>query len=82
VPHRETQTALGSWSGGTCCKAGVYKLDSSQPKPGRMEESLEGGRGPPRTVVPLERERERERETERDTQILLLDDPSEYYPPI
>jgi len=27
-----------------------------------MEETLEGGRGPPRAVVPLERERERERE--------------------
>jgi hypothetical protein len=29
-----------------------------------MEETLEGGRGPPRAVVPLERERERERERE------------------
>jgi hypothetical protein len=27
-----------------------------------MEETLEGGRGPPRAVAPLERERERERE--------------------
>jgi len=26
-----------------------------------MEETLKGGRGPPRAVVPLERERERER---------------------
>jgi hypothetical protein len=30
-----------------------------------MEETLEGGRGPPRAVVPLEREREREREREK-----------------
>jgi len=28
-----------------------------------MEETLEGGRGPPRAVMPLERERERERES-------------------
>jgi len=28
------------------------------PKPGKMEETLEGGRGPPRAVAPLERERE------------------------
>jgi len=28
-----------------------------------MEETLEGGRGPPRTVVPLERERERYKES-------------------
>jgi hypothetical protein len=27
-----------------------------------MEETLEGGRGPPRAVAPLERERDRERE--------------------
>jgi hypothetical protein len=26
-----------------------------------MEETLEGGRGPPRAVAPLEKERERER---------------------
>jgi hypothetical protein len=26
-----------------------------------MEETLEGGRGPPRAVAPLEREREREK---------------------
>jgi len=32
-------------------------MESSRPKPGRMEETLEGGRGPPRAVVPLERER-------------------------
>jgi hypothetical protein len=36
----------------------VQELDSSHPKPGRMEETLEGGRGPPWAVVPLERERE------------------------
>jgi len=29
---------------------------AQQTKPGRMEESLEGGRGPPRAVEPLERE--------------------------
>jgi hypothetical protein len=40
----------------------MQELDSSRPKPGRMEETLEGGRGPPRAVVPLERERERERD--------------------
>jgi hypothetical protein len=44
-----------------CCKARVQELDSSRPKLGRMEETLEGGRGPPWAVVPLERERERER---------------------
>jgi len=32
-------------------------LENSRPKPGRMEETLEGGRGPPRAVEPLERER-------------------------
>ena len=31
-----------------------------------MEEILEGGRGPPGVVVPLERERDRERERERE----------------
>jgi len=31
-------------------------LENSRPKPGRMEETLEGGRGPPRAVEPLERE--------------------------
>jgi len=31
-----------------------------------MEETLEGGRGPPWAVVPLERERESERERERE----------------
>jgi hypothetical protein len=35
------------------------RMDNSRPKPGRMEETLEGGRGPPRAVAPLERERER-----------------------
>jgi hypothetical protein len=36
-----------------------------------MEEALEGGRGPPRAVAPLEREREREREreTEREREL-------------
>jgi len=33
-------------------------LENSRPKPGRMEETLEGGRGPPRAVQPLERERD------------------------
>jgi len=32
-------------------------LENSRPKPGRMEETLEGGRGPPRAVAPLEREK-------------------------
>jgi len=32
-------------------------LENSRPKPGRMEETLEGGWGPPRAVEPLERER-------------------------
>jgi hypothetical protein len=40
-------------------------LESSRPKPGRMEETLEGGRGPPGAVAPLERDREREREREK-----------------
>ena len=53
---RETQAALGRWSGGRCSKARVLKLENSRPKPGRMEETLEGGRGPPRAVEPLERE--------------------------
>ena len=35
-------------------------MENSRPKPARMEETLEGGRGPPWAVVPLERERERE----------------------
>jgi len=34
-------------------------LESSRPKPGRMEETLKGGRGPSWAVAPLERERER-----------------------
>ena len=33
-------------------------MENSRPKPGRMEETLEGDRGPPRAVAPLERERE------------------------
>ena len=37
-------------------------MENSRPKPGRMEETLEGGRGSSRAVAPLERERERERE--------------------
>jgi hypothetical protein len=40
------------------------RLESSRPKPGRMEETPKGGRGPPWAVAPLERERERERERE------------------
>jgi hypothetical protein len=39
---------------------------SGRPKPGGMEETLEGGRGPSRAVAPLEREREREIERERE----------------
>ena len=35
-------------------------MDSSRPKPERMEETLEGGRGPPRAVAPLEEEEEEE----------------------
>jgi len=31
-------------------------LENIHPKPGRMEETLEGGRGPPRAVALLERE--------------------------
>jgi hypothetical protein len=45
-------------------------MDSSRPNPGWMEETLVGGRGPTRAVVPLERERERERE--RDSIALML----------
>ena len=41
-------------------------MENSRPKPGRMEETLEGGRGPPGAVEPLERERERERERKRE----------------
>jgi hypothetical protein len=37
----------------------VQKLENSRPKPERMEETLEGGQGPPRAIAPLERERER-----------------------
>jgi hypothetical protein len=54
-----TQAALGRWSEGRCTKAGVQKLDSSRPKLGRMEEILEGGRGPSWAVAPLQSERER-----------------------
>ena len=43
-------------------------MENSRPKPGRMEETLEGGRGPPRAVEPVERERERERKRETDRQ--------------
>jgi len=32
-------------------------LESSRPKPGRMEETPKGGRDPPWAVAPLERER-------------------------
>ena len=62
APQTETQVVLGRWSGGRSSKASVWKLENSRPKPGRMEETLEGGRGPPRAVAPLEREREIERE--------------------
>ena len=34
-------------------------MESSRPKPGRIEETPKGGRGPPWAVAPLERERER-----------------------
>jgi hypothetical protein len=57
-PQRETQTALGRCSGGRCSKARILKLESSRPKPGRMEETPKWGRGPPWAVAPLERERE------------------------
>ena len=40
----------------------VYLMTNSRPKPGRMEETLEGARGLPRALEPLERERETERE--------------------
>jgi hypothetical protein len=57
VPQRETQAALGRLSGGGCGKAGMQKLESGHPKPGGMEETLEGGPGPLRAVALLERER-------------------------
>ena len=57
APQRETQAVLGRWSGGRCSKARVQKLENSCPKPGRMEKTLEGGRGPPQAVAPLDRER-------------------------
>jgi len=59
VPQRETHAVLGRWSGGRCSKARVYKLENSRPKPGRMEETLEGGQGPPGCSTVGERERER-----------------------
>jgi hypothetical protein len=37
----------------------MQKLESSRLKPGRMEETSKGGRGPPWAVAPLERERKR-----------------------
>jgi hypothetical protein len=43
TPQRETQAALGRWSGGGRSKARVQKLENSRPKPERMEETLEGG---------------------------------------
>ena len=58
ISQRKTQAALGRWSGGRCSKARVQKLENSRPKPGRMEETLEGDLGPPRAVALLERERE------------------------
>ena len=42
-------------------------MESSRPKPGRMEETPKGGRDPPWAVALLERERERER---REREIL------------
>jgi hypothetical protein len=33
----------------------VQKLENSRPKPERMEETLEGGQGPPRAVALLEK---------------------------
>jgi hypothetical protein len=33
-----------------------WDVETGRPKPGGMEETLEGGRGPPRAVAPLERE--------------------------
>ena len=47
---------LGRWSGGRCSEARLWKLESSRPKPGRMEETPKGGRGPPWAVALLERE--------------------------
>jgi hypothetical protein len=32
------------------------EIENRRPKPERMEETLEGGRGQPRAVAPLERE--------------------------
>jgi hypothetical protein len=42
-----------------------------------MEENLEGGRGPPRAVAPLEREREREREREISVELSIFNFRSE-----
>jgi len=55
-----------------------------------MKETLEGGRGPPRTVVPLEREREyiEERTNQQNAQInfgltnLLLFNHSDMFRPL
>ena len=53
-------------------RLGCRNWKNSRPKPGRMEESLEGGRGPPRTVAPLEREREREHLQDEFQEIILI----------
>jgi hypothetical protein len=56
--QRQTQTALRRWSEGRCSKVRVKKLDSSHPKPGRMEWTLKGGRVPFWAVAPMEGEGE------------------------
>jgi hypothetical protein len=53
APEGDPQVALGRWSGRRRSKARVQKLENSRPKPERMEETLEGGGGPPQAVAPL-----------------------------
>ena len=45
-----------NWKVAALNREGWRKLESSRPKPGRMEEIPKGGRGPPWAVAPLERE--------------------------
>ena len=47
----------------------MQKLESSRPKPGRMEETPKGGRGPPWAVAPLERKREKILKSEKNFEI-------------
>ena len=42
-------------------RLGCRNWKNSRPKPGRIEKTLEGGRGPPRAVEPLEREKRKRR---------------------